>query len=559
MADDNDLSGLDERLGLDQRPTTLMGSITASITDAVRAEADKNTEVLGQLLARVGRLDRHLSSLAAIVDGTGQEGVVLARLDELADRLARLEAAVAEPAPSAEIANVADGLTELRRALASARRAIDDGLHDLRAALPPPVDLGCLQARLDEIASRPMPEQVNLDSVHTKLDEIASRPVPEPVDLEPVHTKLDEIASRPMPEPVDLEPVHARLDELASRPGPERVDLDPVHAKLDELASRPVAGPVDLSGVHTRLDEIASRPVAEPVDLEPVHTKLDEIASRPMPEPVDLSGVHTRLDEIASRPVAEPVDLSGVQARLDEIASRPMPEPVDLDSVHAKLDELASRPAPDPVDFSGVHTRLDALASRPVDLEPVHTKLDELAGRAMPEPVDIKGVEAAVAKLDADLDAVRLLVAQASRAPDVARLLSDVTLLRQEVSATQDRLQGVDRTLIAFRADVSGTTDAQSMFRVSEAVAATATAIARLERRVGVGLDELRDLIERGAHAAAPPPAQPAPAPRALPAAPGETRERVAGQFSDRLSRIREAAAGVSDAVRAERARRRQL
>jgi hypothetical protein len=48
-------------------------------------------------------------------------------------------------------------------------------------------------------------------------------------------------------------------------------------------------------------------------------------------------------------------------------------------------------------------------------------------------------------------------------------------------------------------------------------------------------------------------------APRALPAAPGETRERVAGQMSERLSRIREAAAGVSDAVRAERARRRQV
>jgi hypothetical protein len=424
MGDETELTGLDERLGLSSRPTTLMEAITASITDAVRLETDRNTDVLGQLLAQVGRLDRHLASLAEVVDGTGHEGAVMARLDELGSRLEKLESLVTEPAPSAEMASMVDGLTELRRAMASARRAIDDGLQDLRATGP------------------------------------------EPVDLAPVIAKLEEIAARPAPEatPVDLSPVIAWLEEIAGRPEPQTVDLDPVHAKLDALAARP---------------------------------------ERVMPA---------------------------------------MPEPVDLAPVIAWLEEIAGRPEPQPTDLSPIVAKLDALVSRPE-----------------PQPVNVNEVQAAIARLAADIDAVRLLVAQASRAPDVARLLSDVSLLRQEVSATQDRLQGVDRTLIAFRAGLSGANDAQSTFRVSEAVAATAAAIARLERRVGVGLEELRDLIE---HAAAAPPSPPTPTPPpqpALPAAlpPGQTRERVAGQVSDRLARIREAAAGVSDAVRAERARRR--
>ena len=317
-----DSPSLQERLGIygsarpetsDQsRPMPLMEALATRILEAARKEAAANNEVLGQVVAQLGRIDRHLADLAGVLADDKQHA--RDHLDVLAGRLSRIEQllASADRRPDAgggpagpvlgpeEVAELAGllaravgreehedaGDAAVRRELAELRAVTVDGIAGLNERVKEVVraafsaDLSELTAALERrVDTSELAEAVR--TLRAELMAVVSPRLraPEdqawPVDVETLVRVLDDGVGE-MRGAVDgvAEAMIARLDEASERAAEDRRRLE---ERLDALAAAQAAGPDFGTIVATLSDGLAELRAAVASSRRTLAEELDDV------------------------------------------------------------------------------------------------------------------------------------------------------------------------------------------------------------------------------------------------------------------------------------------
>lgn len=508
-----------------RKPVSLTEALYQRVIDVTRAEVSQTTEVLGEVVVQIGRLERRFNSLAAhfegdvpLPDGGGGLQQRLERLDEL---LARLETGTpstlpAEPADSGEVAQVISrGLAEIRTALLTSQpdltpvvRAINQSVDDMRAEIAGLQPGGSTQAGAadNEVLIHWMSElRAALTEIRDRLSDAGDRPaeldaavtssaarveaaladlrdsqseVPHRVgtELEALATALrSEMASLraslPQAEPTDLRPVLEAIhglaagvrDELASVPSPEPVDLSPVQAQLADLRQA-LPQPTDLEPLERALGDL-SRDLAQAVNLQPIEQAMTDL-SRAVAE------------------VAPSVDLTPITSALDELR-RAIPAPPDAD----EIGRVVSSDVADAVRASVAGATGD-LSTRVEDLQ---AGLAALAARYAAKMDELRnGVADDAERLAERIDAV---AERAGRAPDLSPLVDDI---RAELATLRSALppptEPVD--LAPVHEEVAATRAAQEQ-SVATMRAALDDAVARLREHATDEAERVRQSLPR--------------------------------------------------------------
>jgi hypothetical protein len=281
-------------------------------TNVLRGMLGSLAEALGSIEARLDRIEDNLEAGGAGSGGAGgASGAIVEQIQTgiaaFNARLGRLEEAFVQA--------VEDSGSGTESVVEQFRRSVEESI---RNQVPAVVDLSPLDRRLADLAAR--------------VDALSSVPSMEPVDLGSLERRLDEVASRltsppPAMEPVDLAPLERRLDELGSV-----VDLSPLERRLDDLAARldslpqpappaPPPPPVDLGPLEGRLDDLRARVEAFSDRADPmprVHQRLDELEQRLQPTPAtDLGPV---LAEVAR--LRTELDTTEIRSAIDALDQR---------------------------------------------------------------------------------------------------------------------------------------------------------------------------------------------------------------------------------------------
>lgn len=528
-----------------RKPVSLTEALYQRVIDVTRAEVSQTTEVLGEVVVQIGRLERRFNSLAAhfegdvpLPDGGGGLQQRLERLDEL---LARLETGTpstlpAEPADSGEVAQVISrGLAEIRTALLTSQpdltpvvRAINQSVDDMRAEIAGLQPGGSTQAGAadNEVLIHWMSElRAALTEIRDRLSDAGDRPaeldaavtssaarveaaladlrdsqseVPHRVgtELEALATALrSEMASLraslPQAEPTDLRPVLEAIhglaagvrDELASVPSPEPVDLSPVQAQLADLRQA-LPQPTDLEPLERALGDLRQA-LPQPADLEPLERALGDL-SRDLAQAVNLQPIEQAMTELgrAVAEVAPSVDLTPITSALDELR-RAIPAPPDAD----EIGRVVSSDVADAVRASVAGATGD-LSTRVEDLQ---AGLAALAARYAAKMDELRnGVADDAERLAERIDAV---AERAGRAPDLSPLVDDI---RAELATLRSALppptEPVD--LAPVHEEVAATRAAQEQ-SVATMRAALDDAVARLREHATDEAERVRQSLPR--------------------------------------------------------------
>jgi len=273
-----------------------------------------------------------------------------------------------------------------------------------------------------------------------------------------------------------------------------------------------------------------------------------------------FGGVDDRLRELRSH-----MDTLADEVRGYERSTSPLTiaETLDrgLDATIARLERTVSdivsrmerRHAELESDSAGIETVLEAIGAGDRLVRERFEVVDDVIGSVRSDLAELRAVRATVDGVKTGLDLLRTVVTETSATGELQRVAGAVADVGRDVRSTVDRVDHLDRGVTALRSDVASTAGvAHATFQAADAVAAAVSAVNRLERQLDVELDDLGRRIDlltsivtethddsRHDHN-------------------GPTRERVASSVSERLSRVREVAAGVSDAVKGERQRLRQ-
>jgi hypothetical protein len=340
--------------------------------DEVRGAARAFAQRLDALEIAVDELREETDDDTTVeIDVEGAIAPVAGRLDEALQRVATLEAVLAETRNGQHqaLAALAEVREDLARRAASVTTALE-ALSEQVGQSAPAHALDELRAAVDTLAAHSngdAPSAAALEAIAGRVDLLSAQveALADPTALEELRRALDSLAERPASDPI----LAGRLEELAARVAAlaERSVADPeLAARLDELTARPV---VD-SAIDDRLDELAGR--------------LEEVALRPEADPAAA----TRLEELTARieRLPDPAALDELRCALDALAERPEPEPVlagRVEELAAQVEALAQAPAVDP----DLVARVDALTAR-VDARPDTQSgeqpsgaVDELAAR----------------------------------------------------------------------------------------------------------------------------------------------------------------------------------
>lgn len=561
--------------------------------------------VEAKLLSLVDDLDR----LAAKVQEDPSPAI-----DALSGRMANLEQAVAEAiraTPRAEGAlagiptSLAEPLESIDHRLSAVERMgreqfeLDQrlGLIDssLRSLIEPFEDLAPRLQHVGELTEWLGRMEERLQSVATQLAPLVQDP-DRAVRLMP---RIDDLMAA-------IGALDDRIDQLsggggqedAGRVGGPAVDAGALGAALSGLGAqlRAIEQPItdQLETLATRVDALAGdqdeyasmvvtaiRAITEQLDAFRVETahRLADDNGAPAPAAVDyrfevLEAVHTELVPVLHRIDELGAAIGAISAHLAQHEGPPraagggeavaeLPT-IDLTPVLHRIDELAAAVGttrePPAVPSGRTDALLDELLRRVGELgrpdpalRDVRAGLEQLRLTAADLQTDggqTRLVRAAIEQLALDVEALKAIGRKAASADELSRVTTGLTAVGHDVEAAQQRLLELDRKVGGVRDELSHAALAStSMFQAAEAIQLMAQAIAGLEHRLDAGLDQLGRRVDSLASAVG------------ISAArhddDDDLRARAAENVTERISRLRDLAAGVGDAARTELRRRR--
>jgi uncharacterized protein YqgV (UPF0045/DUF77 family) len=497
-----------------RRPVSLTEALYSRIVEVTRQEVSQTTEVLGELIIQMGRLDRRI-------------GDIVERLENGPSAPAPAPAPPAEPAPPLDLEPITRAvdarLVEIRTAILSGQpdlSAVTDvvskGLNDVRTAiLTGQPDLSSVTAAIAELRDAiPAPSAagptegaapVDLSPLTAALAEVHEAAAREP-DLTPMtdvvtqwlaevrttlSSKLDEVQRR-LDQPADLTPVtEAISDRLAALEGSANAHQAVQASRLDDLAT---AVNQAVERLQARLDEAPAEPAetgqhpAVTAAIEGLESMLDgmrvDIASRD-----DRLGQHLdRIEQTAAEAKMGPeldamaTDLRG---RLDAVQAAVTDGPdvaavirgavagtnddlvAELENIKAavaasgarfaaRLDELRSELAGD---RDAATARLEsglanvaAAAERPteIDLSPLESGLAEVRSRLLELTARHETAQQAVAAGLAELQA------GTGDQADLTGLVDGMGSVSQRLEGLADAIAG-DNEALAARVDAART------------------------------------------------------------------------------------------------------
>jgi len=408
-------------------------ALEAAVQEVLRSDVEASTAPLEHAVAdlarRITSWEPTLAELERRTDAAVDAAAFETQLAELAEQI---EDAARQAGDSDDrLAALVAQIEELRQSLAAAGERIDSAAADTQ------IDMASLATRLEHQVERSVADRIaglraETDRLAAEVAELEGRPVADPwlaSRLDEVTARLEELASRPVPNPEPDTELASRVEEIAVRL-PLLADgaaLEDVRDAIAELNARPQANPElierveDLSrridalvvdagsrvdgdvpdDLRAALEELANRP---PVDAA-LAARVEELANRiaELPQSYDFESLRQRLDTVdADRAQHE------LSARLDELAMRVAHLGDDrsgdeLRALREVVDELARRPVGDPavgdrvwqlservdalsddlgrLDPSELQSRLDALAQRPAGDESLGVRMDALSTR----------------------------------------------------------------------------------------------------------------------------------------------------------------------------------
>jgi DNA repair exonuclease SbcCD ATPase subunit len=395
--------------------------------EALETELSELNEQLARTLHRAETTDGALAELSGQLESIRSSlgDVAATRIDELARQIGELREHVERSAADAH-AELAASAARLESRI---EQAVTDGIGT--------IDPGELQARLDEVASRPaadpeLPER--LAALASRFEELAARP-----QQEELAGRIEAIAAR-LPLFADgaaLEDLREQIAEIAARPHDVAGRLDDLARRVDALvveAGARVEGDVPAE-LRAAIEELAARP---PVDAA-LAARVEELGQRV----AELPSAHTvaEVRDTVQRLASDRGD-GELAARMDELASRiaDLPYAEELRALRQTVAELSERPAGDPTAMERVWhltERIDALAddvSR-VDAQGLRARIDALADRPRADSDVAERVSAATGQLDELAQRVAELEAAGSTAESWARP-GDLDAIRAALAET---------------------------------------------------------------------------------------------------------------------------
>ena len=429
-----------------------------------REPLDELSASLGERLAAVEQAAADRSSALAAEDSSKAEIAAIAnRVDELAASIAT---------PSSELpADLPDRVEKLATAIAQQEARLAElaaNEHESGQDRGARKEIAALEARLDELAQRPVAE---LDALRTSVTDLAER-VAQPVMSDEWREPLESLAN-------DLRERIATVEQTAVPAADAAADA--LRAELASLASRIDAIPApsegwraDVEVLTNRLDELAARPT------EGVDELRDEIATLD----ARLSAI-VPADELKSElgQVAE-----SLKARLDRVESDLATRSDDgaiagqLDGLRSELESLSARVAAIPAPSEEWRDQLAELATRidclPVPTDEWRTELGQVA----------ENLRARFDRVEADLAA----------RPDGGAVSEQVDGLCQTVADIASRVDAIPAANEDWRIELGQVTEnLRARFdRVEADLAARADEAAVAE--LGSRLTELADRIPSG-------------------------------------------------------------
>ena len=225
----------------------------------------------------------------------------------------------------------------------------------------------------------------------------------------------------------------------------------------------------------------------------------------------------------------------------------------------AAAPSAAPAPASEAV-LDEVLRRLGELGRPDPALRELRASLEQLrltAADLQAESGQARVVRAAVEQLTTEIEAVKAIARKAGTADELSRVATGVTAVGHDLEAAQQRILELDRKLGSVHDEVARGPPRPPTYQTVEAVQMMAQAIAGLERRLdadleqlGRRIDSLASALGSGAAGGGPPSGE------LTPGTDDDARLRAAETVVERISRLRDLAAGVGDAARSEMRRR---
>ena len=504
---------------------------------------------------------------------TGAVGELQSTLSGQLDQLAQAITAASDTSQLVDAVN-ANVTNAVRAAVSGGNEDLAARLDDVRAAVA--ATGARFTAKMEELRNGLADDTEGLAD---RIDAVAER-ASRPVDLDPVITAVqqglgDVRDAMPAPaEPVDLAPIRADIEAAVTAlrdamPAPaEPVDLTPIRADIGQLRGdlaawrdatppppdlEPVVGAV--RDVQSSLDQHRDAILERLAAFAQGDDLLAEVRGLLTQLSEDMQGVRANndpaallqtFDEGTSRAVERLSQASeGMLARMDRRDAQMASLKVDLEqAVERSLRGLAT-------DVAGVREGVassDRVArQRFSELELAMTDLRGEVGM-------VRTLREAIDRMASGVEGVKTLVQQADRGPEMQRVASSLSDVTRDITATRERVVELDHSVAGLRTELSGTAEvAQASYQTADTLGALIPAVSSLENRIAAEVDDLGRRIDSLASALQSTVAA-LPAPRAR----GATQEKVATEVGDRLTALREVAAGVSEAVRNDLKKRRK-
>jgi hypothetical protein len=547
------------------------------VTQAVGARADELRALLDEIAERVvgraGTADvQELGERLA-----GHVATVQARVDELAGAVATPPA----PPPPPDLAPVTEGLTALRARL--------DELAAAVATPPAPPDLAPV---LEVVEQQGMGHRAAIEGLTRALADDHEAMVAQ-VDahmqpLRPVVTAVEELQSRlEAMAGEQREQVAGAVDRMVAAVEANRATVEERLAAVAALGERTdaVAALVTQLGeqVGATRNELArwGDPETRQAEVQQVMGAVEAATSRletrmqAQADGVDagVAAARAALDELRvelRNELTGAAGFAGQTARLEELqaavtATQESVVAVGADAVsrtQAVQQSVQDSVAAVRAEADGRSQAVQQSVQQSVEAvqQAVEQARSEMAGRAQATEAAVTAaterlgeqLRAAVEAVGTAVADLRTVLDERGPVPELERALTVLTEIRWDVEATQERVNEVDRKMGGMRGDLADTAQlTHAGFQAAEAVSAGLTALARLERRLDADLDAMTRQLDALA-AAVELSVTAAGRPRET-----VTRDQVAERVSQRLTRYREVAAGVRDAVREDFRRRR--
>lgn len=447
---------------------------------------------------------------------------VQAALASLMDRLGTVAASVADlsaAAPGAHLAALAIGLAPIEARLSTIASALEDrevSTGGGPVTSPAPVDLSAVEARMASIESvigafgGPLVERLGAlqeaIEAHHGDPEAASR-------LEALAEGLERLR----------EPLDARLQRLDTALQSSAAPLEARLAQLEQAVSR-LAEPIEARLV--RLEQAASL----------ASTAVAAIAPRL------ASGADSVRQEVAHLREATAAESATTQAALNRLAESVTAtvETATTTTVEASAIAAEARDV--------LETQVPPLVTA---VEAVRSRLDDLVTSV---GMRVAPIEQAVRDTRADVSRTRdeAAVGTGETTRRFDQLASGLSRLGHEVEVTQQRMIDLDRKIGVLRSDLAEDDRvARAVYQAAEAMTKMAAAVETLDRRLDAELDTVGRRLDSMATAFS------GLVDELTPEEAPDVRARTADTVAQRLNRLRDMAAGLSDAARSELRRRR--